>query len=444
MVDFGDNGPGGSGAQVQPPISIPPTIIALNRDVNPDEVAKGLLVQSTSETHEGQSFHQNQSLATWCPDSKTVVLGSPESVKKMISAKQSGTPSESPLISQLQLAADYSAAVDVEAQHALIAPIIQMNPMMGMISNVKTLAVQFSTNANVGDSLFEINLTALDAAMANGLGAVATMGLNQGKAAISQLPEPPNANNSDKEMHNFIKQLVASATVIQQDDKIQLKVPMPKGFDRITTLLKPALMSARTAARDTQQRNVFKMIGLAFHNYESTYRAFPGAGRARLDAPVGLSWRVHLLPYLDQAPLYNQFKMDEPWDSEHNKALIEKMPLIYKSPGVEEPGKTSIHVFTGPGSLFADDKTPALNQITDGTSNTLLAVLAGPDTAEIWTKPGGLDFDPENPIKALGNIISESFIGLLADGSVRTIDKNIDAKLLRRLIQMNDGEPLTE
>ena len=184
------------------------------------------------------------------------------------------------------------------------------------------------------------------------------------------------------------------------------------------------------------------MIGLAFHNYHDVYGKFPGAGRARPEVPVGLSWRVHLLPFLDQAGLYAQFRLDEAWDSEHNKLLIEKMPEVFKLPGVDESGKTSIHVLTGPGAPFADDACPALTQFTDGTSVTFLALMAGPDKAEIWTKPGGLDFDPENPIKALGNLTGESFIALLADGSVRMVNKNIDATTLRRLFQLADGEPV--
>jgi len=118
------------------------------------------------------------------------------------------------------------------------------------------------------------------------------------------------------------------------------------------------------------------------------------------------------------------------------------MPEIFKTEGVKDPGKTAIHVFTGPGSPFADDKAPGLFSITDGTSNTILAVEAGPDTAEIWTKPGGLDFDPKNPIKALGQLTEDIFRVVMCDGSARSIPKTIKPDTLRKLIQAADGEPV--
>ena len=363
-------------------------------------------------------------------------------MKKIISAKKAGKAKASPLVEQLQLSADFTAAVDMESQAQLLGFFAQINPMMGMITNIKTLASDISATAKEGDSLVEINVTALDEAMAGGLFAFASMGLNQGKMNVSQLPLPPEASASDKEMHDIIKNLVASATVKQNGDKIQLRISAPKGFDRVTEIMKPALIAAREAAKEAQKRNALKMLGLAFHNFHDTWTHFPGAGRNREEIAVGLSWRVHLLPFLDEAPLYTQFKQDEPWDSEHNKKLIEKMPAIFKSPGVDAVGKTSIHIFTGPGAPFAEDKSPRMNSFTDGLSNTLLAVLAGPETADVWTKPGGLDFDPKDPIKSLGTISGKTILVLLGDGSIRELDKEIDAKTLRCLIQNADGEPI--
>ncbi len=421
---------------------MPAAIFAFGRDISQADLVKGVLGQATEETHEGQTFHKNPLTAIWQPDPRTVVAGPLETVKKIISAKLTGKAVASPLVEQLQLNADFTSAIDMESQSQLLGFFAQVNPMMGMITNIKTVATQVSATAKEGDSLVEINVTALDAGLAGGLFAVASMLVNQGKMGVSQLPLPPDASASDKEMQALIKDLVASVTVKQDGDKIQLRIPTPKGFDRVPDLLKPALVAAKAAAKETEQRNYFRMIGLAFHNFHDVMGNLPGAGRNRKDGPIGLSWRVYLLPFLNEAPLYAQFKLDEPWDSEHNKALIEKMPAVFKSPGVEAAGKTSIHVFTGPGGPFADDKTPGFRDFTDGTSSVILAVLAGPETAEVWTKPGGLDFDPKDPIKSLGTISRKTIVALFADGAVRELDKEIDATTFRRLIQFADGEPV--
>ena len=101
-------------------------------------------------------------------------------------------------------------------------------------------------------------------------------------------------------------------------------------------------------------KNNLQMIGLAFHNHHDLYSKFPKAGgpaEATDTNKDGLSWRVQLLPYLDEGELYREFHLDEPWDSDHNRTLIERMPAVFAVDGVEEPGKTSIHVFTSQEAL---------------------------------------------------------------------------------------------
>jgi len=432
----------GPPAASSPELPSPSMIFSLVTDANQAGMAKELLGEPTEESHDGQSFLKNQTMALWFPDVRTVVMGGIESVKQMISRKKSGKSSDSSLIEQLQTGADYSVAIDVQSQAPLIQQAVQINQMLGMILNVETLAAHLSVTAEEGESLLEINVTALDAQMAAGLSAMATIGLNQAKMAAMQIQQAPNPGPDGEKVQAMLKQVISSAAVDLNGDKIQFRITAPEGFDNLPELLKPAMTKARAAATEVQRKNSLKQMGLAFHNFESVSSTFPGAGRRDANSPVGLSWRVYVLPFLDQAALYNQFKLDEPWDSEHNRTLIEQMPPVFKSPGVEDPQKTSFHVFTGPGSPFADDHTPRIADFTDGMSSTLLVVLAGPDTAEIWTMPGGLDFDPKDPIKALGDFVGDTFLALFADGSARTIDKNISAPTLRRLIQHADGEPL--
>ena len=95
--------------------------------------------------------------------------------------------------------------------------------------------------------------------------------------------------------------------------------------------------------------NNLKQIGLALHNYHDAHGKFPTNVYGPKGEPL-LSWRVHLLPYLEEDNLYKQFKMDEAWDGPNNKELIEKMPKVYRGrPTATHPkGKTFYQGFVSP------------------------------------------------------------------------------------------------
>jgi hypothetical protein len=189
--------------------------------------------------------------------------------------------------------------------------------------------------------------------------------------------------------------------------------------------------------------NSLKQIGLAMHNYHDSYAHFPtAAGRDKAGKPL-LSWRVHLLPYLEQDALYREFKLDEPWDSDHNKKLIARMPKVYqgRNPKLTEAGKTPFLVPVGPGTLFGDDKKPLrFADITDGTSNTILAVEADDERAVVWTKPDDFTVDPKDPRKGLARPGQDGFLALMADGSPHYFLATIDPRTLTALFTPAGGE----
>jgi hypothetical protein len=203
------------------------------------------------------------------------------------------------------------------------------------------------------------------------------------------------------------------------------------------------------AARKLSQNNL-KQIALAFLNYESANGSYPGAGIYDKSGKVGLSWRVTILPYVEQAPLYKEFKLDEPWDSDHNKALIAKMPKLYAPPKGAEvaSGLTYYRVFTGPDTVFppappngkAGLPAPGIKivAITDGTSNTVSVAEAADPV--IWTKPDELVYDPKKPTPKLGGVFEGGFHVAMCDGSVRYLPAKIDDKVLRAIITANGGE----
>jgi hypothetical protein len=210
-------------------------------------------------------------------------------------------------------------------------------------------------------------------------------------------------------------------------------------------LLLPAVQKVREAAARAQSQNNLKQIGLCFHNYHDTYTTFPTGIMSKTGKPL-LSWRVQILPFIEQEALYRQFKLDEPWDSEHNKKLIPMMPKVFHDPravGNEmAEGKTHYLCLQGPTTPFGIGTKSSFANIVDGTSNTLMVAEAA-DAVE-WTKPVDLPYDPNKPLPKFGcypNAIG--FNALLCDGSVRFVRNSIDPKTLHFLIQKADGMPFS-
>lgn len=189
--------------------------------------------------------------------------------------------------------------------------------------------------------------------------------------------------------------------------------------------------------------NNLKQIALAFHNYCDTYGKAPADITAKDGKPI-LSWRVQLLPFIEHDNLYKQFRLNEPWDSPANKALLKNMPPIYSSPRVKvkEGGHTTYLAFAGPGALFEPGKQilfPA--SITDGTSNTIMVVES--TTAYPWTRPIDLPFDPKIDLPAFGKAYQNVPLCAMCDGSTRPLDlKKISPTTLKAAITIAGGEVL--
>ncbi len=184
--------------------------------------------------------------------------------------------------------------------------------------------------------------------------------------------------------------------------------------------------------------NHFKQVMLAFHNFHDLNNTFPPSAIFGPDGKPTLSWRVALLPFLDQRELFDAFHLDEPWDSPHNKALIAKMPEIFTTPdSPAAPGKTRIRVFEGPGTMFNGDKAIPVAGVTDGVSNTVAIVTAA--EAVPWTKPGDLPFVQGKLLPALDASNEEGVLVGMADGSARYAPRD-DEALWKSLITATGGE----
>lgn len=231
--------------------------------------------------------------------------------------------------------------------------------------------------------------------------------------------------------------LVGSLIPKREGDRLVLVAD--EAIDAAGKILGGLTATARAEAGKAQSMNHLKQLGLAFHNFADNWGSFPPSAGYAGEKPL-LSWRVYLLPYLEQQALYQEFRLDEPWDSEHNRKLVERMPEVFKSPNVAAPaGHTAFLVPTGEGLTFGGREGLRLKDVTDGLSNTLLVVEAPATKAVPWTKPEDLAITPEAPLAGLVGG-REAFAALIADGSARRFSKGIDAQEFLKLLTPAGGE----
>jgi len=220
-------------------------------------------------------------------------------------------------------------------------------------------------------------------------------------------------------------------------------------------LLVPAVAKVREAAARLQTQNNLKQIGFAMHLFHGVNDAFPmPTGYRTKEGKPGLSWRVALLPYLEEEMLFREFKLDEPWDSPHNQALLSRMPKVYSMPGADPANSqclTYFHVIKGKDFLFDDNYLSKhkphgperlgrpINEVTDGLSNTILAVVAREPVP--WTKPEDIDGDDGQPIEGkLDNRFGKMYSLLMADGAIRSQRPGKTQAEWRALLTANGGE----
>jgi Protein of unknown function (DUF1559) len=216
--------------------------------------------------------------------------------------------------------------------------------------------------------------------------------------------------------------------------------PNPATIGIAVGLLLPAVQKVREAANRMADANNLKQIGIAMHNYHDVHGHFPPAAICDKEGKPLLSWRVALLPYLEQNELHKQFKLDEPWDSEHNRRLLAAMPKVYDSPAAPNAGSYLTHyrVFVGPQAGFELCKGRRIAEITDGLSNTWMVVEAA--EAVPWTKPDELSYDPQKPLPKLADFVGGGFNAVLMDGAAIYYRMPMPEKTIRALITPAGGE----
>ena len=225
-----------------------------------------------------------------------------------------------------------------------------------------------------------------------------------------------------------------------QSSENQVRWQIPEGKDwqsdkMIELLIGPA--ANRSAAK--RLRN----LALGILNYKSAYQYFPPPPAARSpEGPKGLSWRVHILPFIGEQTLFEKFAIDEPWDSETNAKLLAEMPDVYSDYGAKllapmnaQPGYTTVVAPISENTIIGSPRKITFGSITDGSSNTVLLVVVKDSSAVPWTAPQDYVFDRNKPGAGLKFTDGTTPV-VFCDGSCLSLVKDND---WLSLFEMNEG-----
>ena len=223
----------------------------------------------------------------------------------------------------------------------------------------------------------------------------------------------------------------------------QASVEARTEWDTLLARLKSALAPARQRSRYLRVSNSMKQLGLAMHNYHDTYVHLPPLYYVDSEGEPLLSWRVAILPFIEQNALYQVMQLDEPWDSERNlRAGRTVIPTYQAGDSLPEmPHQTRIRIPVFPGSAWQRDGQPkSFRDITDGLSNTIAAIHAPEDAAVPWAAPEPWVISEDDPqADIFGD--RDQVVVLMLDASVRGFTRDeLTNERLKKLLTAAGGE----
>ena len=208
-------------------------------------------------------------------------------------------------------------------------------------------------------------------------------------------------------------------------------------------------------------KNNLKQIGLALHNYHDTYHSFPPAFVLGPDGKPWHSWRVLLLPFLEEQPLAEKYRFDEPWNGPNNSKLLDQRPEVFachwfdSGPFVAKTDTTYVAV-VGPQTVWPGASSIQVTDVADGMSNTVL-VIEVRDAGIPWLAPDDLAFDEANqrPRGTKGRHPSSIHFAegdtdhgglhvLMGDGTVRFVNFDIAPEIWKALLTHVGGEEIKD
>lgn len=439
-------------------------VIRANKQLDPSRLT--MVAPNATQVTEGSvSYYripQDPPVAVWMPNDQTVVAGA-ESVVQQVASATGGTSSlDSGLLNgQASIEIAFSPAIpDAIFRHPNFripenSPTPVPPPVRTLVGAIKKHVIGASIGITLTQDLgFRTAFRCRDEAGAKQFGET----FKQVSDELQKLQDPsaggqgipPGMAMMMAPFQQISDAMNKSFTVTSNGTLTSSSAEAKGGGQTLASfvplaasMIGPAIASGRTAAQRVESKNNLKQLGLAMLNFHDAYRRFPNAVGKGPNGEEWLSWRVHLLPFLGYKPLYDQFALEEPWDSPTNRPLVDQMPDVFRSPKVQTaPGKTVYLVPVSPGTMFDGQKGRAMRTVTDGTSNTIMMVEVEEDQAVYWTQPSDFQVPPSGVLAGLAKNNGDNVTVLMVDGSTRELSVSTDEQAVKHLFEVADGNPV--
>lgn len=402
----------------------------------PDNVSKKKFLTFEYEQRLSNGFEPD---CCYKPDDLTMIIGSEEVVQQ---AMLTGSKSLSPVTQTSAWKAATGGAAIFALDPVSMKPAwdsAQLNPMLKALSPLWESATSLTLGVTL-DQKTNLTLTGIasDEGQAEKVKTAMEGGVSMLTVLLNALRQNPDPALSKLASEDLMPMLAAHQLTLTGKEAT-LKIS--SDTEKLASILVVPLTAAREAATVTQQKNNLKMIMLAMHNYHDVHKHFPPAVVIDQESGVPRSWRVELLPLLDQQKLYDQYKKNEPWDSAANMKVLAQMPVVFKDLRAKsETNNTAVTAAYGKNLAFepGDKEGRIFPDFPDGLSNTIAVI--GVQTEIPWTKPEDIEIDvTQNKLPALGTA-EQGYLFGFCDGSVRRAPGNLDVGVLKIALTRNGGE----
>ncbi len=431
--------------------------LRLDKPHNFAALAKAAIQYGTPEKTEfaGKTYYHRSSKdparasspAVYAIDDRTFLCGEESTIKLILAGGGNAHTPLTDLLGKVDSTADL-AVVSTSNDQLIKAPQYSLPPPVQAFVQVAhalggdygaTASAKFAPNLSLRFSLVAKDSVGADKIVALMPQAKQQAGMIQAALGQQATQAPANSKPMLEYAAAALDKIVAAFPAQQKGNELFMQINDLGSLDKFATdVLTPLIgRGERNKSAYASARNL-QTLSLALISYQATHGQLPAPTIWSEGGKPLLSWRVSILPFINEKSLYAQFHLDEPWDSPNNKPLIAKMPQVFHdlSGNPLAVGQTRYLLPIGKGAMFASDNAPPDKSLDPLKHDRCLAVVeVGEDKAVTWTQPGDMHFDSANPLAALGAIPEEGLAASNLSMAFMQIPKNISVGEFRRLVQ---------